>query len=165
MLELDLRVEHPPLVELVADVDDRPQEVEHVSEAGRLAALAFARVALEDHLTVAADRQAFLHAVDLRGGDAQAVETLRILGAFRRRLAERQLLDLFGQDLDPSFQFGDAIVPALGGQLRDGLAQFGYLLFQCVEAVLRWLLGDRRSARQDHRQSRDEKALSFHGRG
>jgi len=55
-LELDLRVEHDPVVELVAGVEDEALEVADVAVVG----LAVVDVRSELRLAVAADRQAML---------------------------------------------------------------------------------------------------------
>ena len=152
VLELDLRVEHPPVVELVADVDDGAQEVDRVAEAGRFAALALAGVALEHHLAVAADRQAFLHAVDLRGGDAHAVEAFIGFGGVGRRGAEVELLDFLGEDLDLLFQFGHSLGGRLGGEFGDRPAQGLDLLLQRRDALIGRVLRGGWGGRRDERR-------------
>ena len=103
VLELDLRVEHDPVVELVADVEDEADEVELV--AGAVAVLGDG---LEVRLAVAADREPALHAVDLRGRRAEAVVALQLLGLGQdEELAD--LAHLVGEDALPALDLLDAL--------------------------------------------------------
>ena len=100
VLELDLRVEDPVLIKLVADVEDRPQEVGLVRAVG---------VLVEDRLAVASDREALVDAEDAArsGGEAQAAREVLVGDG---NLAELQALELLGQGVDASAELG--VLPA-----------------------------------------------------
>ena len=83
VLVLDLGVEEPLVVELVAEVRDGAQEVDPVVPVRRGAVLPRVVEVLVEHLAVAADRDAPAHPVDLRGGKAEPVAfggPLRVVG-------------------------------------------------------------------------------------
>ncbi len=111
VLPLDLRVEQPVVVPLVAEVEDRAQEVELVLPAGVDAVVALRGEALVEHLAVAADRQPLLDGVDLGRRRTEAGGAAARRGSCRRALAEPHLLELGGQDIDPPRKLGD-VAPA-----------------------------------------------------
>jgi hypothetical protein len=107
VLVLDLRVEQPVVVELVAEVEDRPQQVERIAAAGRGAIVPLVLHILVDQLAVAADRQPPLRAVDLGRRRPEAVGAGVGLGG---RLADPELLDLLGEHLELALQLGEPVI-------------------------------------------------------
>ena len=107
VLPLDLRVEEPVVVPLVAEVEDGAQEVELVLPAGVGAVVTLRGEALVEHLAVAADRQPLLDGVDLGRRRTEAGGAAAFGGRGRRALAEPHLLELGGQDVDPPRELGD----------------------------------------------------------
>ncbi len=154
VLELDLGVEDDPVVELVAEVEHGPQEVDLVARLGRRAVVPAGVVVLVDHFAVAADRNAAGPGVDLRGRRRETG------GPFRRRLVGRwfrrrrrlgllpgaERLQFLGEDRELALQFLD-LLPVR--QLLRGRGRW------CG----RFLRNDRQTPRSQGERGRDEGVL------
>ncbi len=130
MLELDLRVEQDPIRPLVAEVEDRPEQVRRVPAARKGPVVASGGEALVERLSVASDRDPLVLAIHLRRCRSEPVNGLErsLLGG----LSDAQLLDLPNEQIDAPLQLG---YPAGSERCRGAggfqlLAEFLHLLFE-----------------------------------
>ncbi len=126
VLGFELGVEDPAVVELVPEIENRPQQIHLAPGVRWLAVLPLAAEILVEKLAIAADRDALL-AVDLGGRGADTVAKLLAFRRGRRRLAQLQLLDLPGEDFDLALDLGETLRVRRRGlrslELRAGLSE------------------------------------------
>src|SRR6185369_15512286 len=137
VLDFELGVEDPAVVELVTEVEDRAQDVHLAAEIRGLAVLAFAVEVLVEELAVPADRNALL-SVDLRRRGTDAVPDVLAPGRGRRRFGQLKLLDLAGEDLDLALDLLQPLGIRAGRRPRGGELgpRFGEELLEPLDALL-----------------------------
>ena len=98
MLEFQLGVEEDPVVPFVAEIDDGSQEVELIQLSGSRSVIPLVGKVLKNDLSIAADRDSLVDAINL--GCARGETVLPGRRLFFGYIAELQLLQFLGQNLD-----------------------------------------------------------------